>query len=58
MELGYKLNVFEVLVLHSDPGCNSFAGVQAKHALERYTDTIQSAPKKINIIRTNWKQKN
>jgi hypothetical protein len=53
MELGYKLNVFEVLVLHSDPGCNSFAGVQAKHALERYTDTIQSAHKKINIIRTN-----
>jgi len=29
MESGYKFNVFEVFMLHSDPGGNSFAGIQA-----------------------------
>ena len=50
MELGYKLNVFEIFMLHSAPGGNSFGRIQAKHALgyKRYTYTIQSAPKKFN----------
>ena len=34
MESGNKFNVFEVFMLHSAPGGDSFAGIQAKHTLE------------------------
>lgn len=34
VELGYKFNVFEVFMFHCAPGGDSFAGVQAKHALK------------------------
>lgn len=47
MESGHKFNVFEVFMLHSAPGGNSFGGIQAKHALENmYTDKQYSKPHK------------
>ena len=42
-ESGYKSDIFEVFMLQSTPGCNSFAGVQAEHFLEHDTEMLKQS---------------